>query len=59
MARLLRAEEDLMKVDESDISSLDDKDSELSDEENILPDTDVESDIEDDEQDDVARSQDD
>ena len=38
-----------MEVDESDISSLDDEDSDFSDEEDMLPDTDIESDIEDDE----------
>ena len=48
-----------MEVDESDISSLDDEDSDFSDEEDMLPDTDIESDIEDDEQDDVVGGQDD
>ena len=59
MARLLHAKEALMEVDESNISSLNDEDSNFSDEEDMLPDPDIESDIEDDEQDDVVGGQDD
>ena len=59
MAGLLHAQELVIEVDKSDISSLDDEDSDFSDEEDMLPDTDIESDIEDDEQDDVVGGQDD
>ena len=59
MARFLRAEEALMEVDEWDISSIDDEDRDFSDEEDMLPDTDIESDTEDDKQDDVVEGQDD